>query len=785
MYGQLGQNSSSHEYLPRKVPDLMGSEVIQIACGRCHVLVYLANKRVYSFGLGCNGQLGIGAFNVNKLTPTVVSLENLTNVKSDAQNSSKETTATTTTFKATLISISAGGDQSFIITYPESSSDPLVKAHDFRTILSTSQILTVNVVKSCNSLTLKSQLHECQTVFASASCLNASFLDANLHYTTSNRYPGLDLSKVKDIHNLLSSLNNDYLNEMIIEKLTKLFENLPESPPSIEALRLYVTAPFLTEFEQLKPLNEMSVHSLLFAYAQSINKLKKEAAGRVLDYWFAWTGVEFFKKLIFAYKAIVCHIINLKEVALDKELIKRHEFLKSSMIFLQKLHKINLEFREIVGYETFYIPDLADKVDIKKDYFEWLRRKNLRNFTDNVLFCDYPFVFDGRAKTLLLQTDADIQMQVALQEAWAQNINSIFLPTIDPVNPLLTLFIRREHIVQDTLNQLSKQKRDDLKKPLKVMFIGEDGYDAGGVKKEFFLLLLREILDLKYGMFIFYEETNTIWFNDQTLEGSDMYQLIGQLCGLAIYNSTIINLPFPLTLYKKLLKESPTIADMHELMPSVARSLESLLKYESDDFTEVFDLTFEVTRQRFDQTVNVELIPNGSTIQVTKENVKQYVNAYIDYIFNKSVELPFQAFNNGFHHVCGSKVLELFHPSELQSMVIGNENYDFFEFESNAEYKGDYNPEHPVIKRFWKCFHALTIENKKKFLIFLTGTDRIPILGMKRVKIYIQSTNGGDSYFPVAHTCFNLLDLPQYSTNEILAERLNTAIQHTEGFTIV
>lgn len=114
--------------------------------------------------------------------------------------------------------------------------------------------------------------------------------------------------------------------------------------------------------------------------------------------------------------------------------------------------------------------------------------KELNNFflidkNDSVLFCDYPFVFDARAKTQLLQTDAEIQMQVALQEAWHQNINSIFLPTIDPVNPLLTLFIRREHIVQDTLSQLSKQKRDDLKKPLKVMFIGEDGYDAGGVKK--------------------------------------------------------------------------------------------------------------------------------------------------------------------------------------------------------------------------------------------------------------------------------------------------------------
>jgi hypothetical protein len=72
---------------------------------------------------------------------------------------------------------------------------------------------------------------------------------------------------------------------------------LPESPPSIEALRLYVTTPFLAEFEKYN-ISEQLVHSLLHAYAVSINRLKKEAAGRVLDYWFAWTGVEFFCKLI-------------------------------------------------------------------------------------------------------------------------------------------------------------------------------------------------------------------------------------------------------------------------------------------------------------------------------------------------------------------------------------------------------------------------------------------------------------------------------------------------------
>jgi E3 ubiquitin-protein ligase HERC4 len=145
-------------------------------------------------------------------------------------------------------------------------------------------------------------------------------------------------------------------------------------------------------------------------------------------------------------------------------------------------------------------------------------------------------------------------LKVALQEAWHQNFSSLFLASIDPVNPYLSLFVRRDYIVQDTLKQLAKQNRDDLKKPLKVMFLGEDALDAGGVKKEFFLILIREILDPKYGMFTYYDQTRTVWFNDQSFEETDMYFLIGELCGLAIYNRIIIYLPFPLALYKKLLK---------------------------------------------------------------------------------------------------------------------------------------------------------------------------------------------------------------------------------------
>ncbi|KAL0178702.1 hypothetical protein M9458_027596, partial [Cirrhinus mrigala] len=54
-----------------------------------------------------------------------------------------------------------------------------------------------------------------------------------------------------------------------------------------------------------------------------------------------------------------------------------------------------------------------------------------------------------------------------------------------------------------------------------------------------------------------------------TFEDIDLFHLIGVVCGLAIYNLTIVELNFPLALYKKLLKKTPTLEDLKELMPDV------------------------------------------------------------------------------------------------------------------------------------------------------------------------------------------------------------------------
>lgn len=49
------------------------------------------------------------------------------------------------------------------------------------------------------------------------------------------------------------------------------------------------------------------------------------------------------------------------------------------------------------------------------------------------------------------------------------------------------------------------------------------------------------------------------------------FHLIGIICGLAIYNSTVVDLHFPLVLYKKLLDVAPVLDDLKELSPTEGR----------------------------------------------------------------------------------------------------------------------------------------------------------------------------------------------------------------------
>ncbi|XP_032886385.1 probable E3 ubiquitin-protein ligase HERC4 [Amblyraja radiata] len=318
-----------------------------------------------------------------------------------------------------------------------------------------------------------------------------------------------------------------------------------------------------------------------------------------------------------------------------------------------------------------------------------------------------------------------------------------------------------------------------------VIFTGEIAIDEGGVSREFFSVIAEEFCS-RPKILKQYDESRLVWFPEWEPEINDVFRLLGIICWLALYNGYVVDFHFPLALYKKLLNEQPTLDDQKELSPTVGRNLQELLNYEGDDLEEIFCMDFTIGADMADGSITRhELIPNGKNIPVQSHNRKLFVDKYVDYIFNTSVEKHFQAFSEGFRYV-PLPVVDLFLPDELMALLQGNMLYDWPQLEENASYGSGYTRMDEAIVQFWQMFHELTQEEKKHFLAFLTGCDKVPIGGMGKFRIVIREDfrPDPDLYFPTAHTCYQMLDLPRYSSAEILRERFLRAIGCSRGFGI-
>ncbi|CAF1465462.1 unnamed protein product [Rotaria magnacalcarata] len=800
-HGQLGHNSTNDELLPRKISELMGSEVSQIACGRSHTVIFMPNiGQISTFGLACAGRLDTKLTTFASIPQKLVmpflpykTMKQLNRQLPTDKNpttsyrkfKSGDTKPVQTNFQ--VIGIYSGGNQIFVRI-----SSRAQRPDDYRIYSTSRPLLELNLDFAkwlCNvpqsSDTLKDVERKLSRLFNTEACLNGSFLSLpDTHFRTSSSNPGIDLDQVITVMEKLRSCDPK-VQQLLFEHIQSILLTLPETAPCFEALRIYLILPFCHIFE-----NEESFETVSAPFAQAATRLKKTADGRVLDYWILHIGRKFVQRIIELYKPLVVKIIQINSMGSTLATEQYQIVLEAVLELLKKVHNVscNMAKPELVRHDAFYMKELNDMIDIKRDYDFWQARRYLAVEKKIVSFCDYPFLFDLKAKILLLQYHGQLEMQEAIRNAFMHNFQTMMGARVETVNPLLMLHVHRNTIVQDTIAQLDKYKDDDFKKPLQVYFHNEEGLDAGGIRKEFFLLLTKEILNPKYGMFTVYEETNTIWFSDYYDEEEEaMYKLIGTLCALAVYNITIIDLPFPLALYKKLLNKTKIdLEDMKSVSPTVYQSLRSLLNYKEDDLETTLCYAFDIEREIYGERRRTELKPGGSSIMVNQKNKHEFVELYIDYIFNKSCEKQYQAFSAGFRRVINSKPLELFYPDELMAFVIGNTNYDWNEFQKKTEYKGEYHANHPVIQWFWQVFHKLGENEKKKFLLFLTGSDRVPVFGWSQtLPMTIQRSHTDDVHLPVSHTCFNILDMPLYSSKEILKAKLLEAIQHNQGFNLV
>jgi len=746
--GQLGHGNNNKETLPRKVLELMGTTVSQVATGDRHTLAYIPSRgKLYGFGVGGSGQLGRGELSQNSNLPQIVGgLEG-----------------------EQVGSIAAGGNTSWCCVKPSAGRD--MRDQPPALALLNEDLLSQVANYSPEDMMDQDLLEQLEVISSSLSCLNGSFLTKD-HHCCKPSNPGVDFDAWSKAFSIIKSSPHPSIYELVYNGMKQAMEKLKESPPDTETLRFYLTFPLHPAFEEAGKAEELH-----FVFAEKCLGLKG-AAWKCMEKWIISSPTSWLESLITNFKAAA-----LPYLKIEAPTAANTHKLQILLLFLRVLSRINSENGYPVSYETFYIPEVGTCHNLSESYVAWLGdvQKGV-DVSAGFYICNYPFMFDPSAKELILKTDQAYSQHQAQQNAVLQMILS-GQATI----PYLMLIVSRNNIVQETITQLQMANTADLKKPLRVKFEDEEAEDAGGVTKEFFMLLIKEILNPDYGMFKEYEESNMIWFNPNSFEDNSYYFLIGILYGLAIYNFTIINVPFPLILYKKLLKDNLSdysLSDLGELSPTTAKSLQQLLDYKENDVEEVFSLTFTISQSSFGEVVEVPLKSGGEDIPVTSDNKNEYVKLYVEFVLFKSCETQFDAFKKGFLKVASARVLQLFHPQELMALVVGNENYDWNLLEELCQYKEGYDKDHEVIKNFWEVFRELSDENKKKFLLFLTGSDRIPIAGMSSVKITIQMTKD-TSFLPVAHTCFNLLDLPDYGTKEKLKYKLLQAIECTKGFGLV
>ena len=100
------------------------------------------------------------------------------------------------------------------------------------------------------------------------------------------------------------------------------------------------------------------------------------------------------------------------------------------------------------------------------------------------------------------------------------------------------------------------------------------------VWKEYYLLMMKELLNPSYGMFRYFEESRLLWFSSDCLEQPSEYEMIGVLVGVAIYNSIIVDLQMPTALYKKLKGDPVTLDDLKDLQPALAQGLQAMLEFD-------------------------------------------------------------------------------------------------------------------------------------------------------------------------------------------------------------
>jgi E3 ubiquitin-protein ligase HUWE1 len=352
----------------------------------------------------------------------------------------------------------------------------------------------------------------------------------------------------------------------------------------------------------------------------------------------------------------------------------------------------------------------------------------------------------------------------------------------------LRLHIRRRHVFEDTYHQLRLRNAEEMRGRLHITFRNEQGVDAGGLSREFFGILAKEIFNPNYALFTSTEDGSTFQPNPNSSINPDhlsYFRFVGRIVGKAVSDGYLLDAHFTRSLYKHMLDIKPTHHDMEAIDPDYYKNLKTILEFDLGDLG--LELTFSIEDHSFGRNQIVDLIPNGRNVPVTEENKSKYVSLVCQHRMTTAIASQIKAYLDGFYELVSKDLIQIFTPRELELLISGLPDIDMHDLKKNTDYIG-WKATDKQIEWFWNVLFSLSRNQKAAFLQFVTGSSKVPLAGFGELpgmrgvqKFSIHKAGGSSGALMSAHTCFNSLDLPVYTSEEELRAKLLYAINEGAG----
>jgi E3 ubiquitin-protein ligase HUWE1 len=348
--------------------------------------------------------------------------------------------------------------------------------------------------------------------------------------------------------------------------------------------------------------------------------------------------------------------------------------------------------------------------------------------------------------------------------------------------------VRRADIVNDSYAKLGQLRGRQLLTGFHITFSGEGAIDAGGVTRDWFASLLSAMFNPNYALFQLAANNRSSQINPASpalhQDYKKFYRFAGRMIARAVIEAVTIDAHMTRSLLKHLLGMPMRLSDLEEADEELYGSLTYILNNDPSDL----DLTFQAHLVSVDQVIPIDLIDNGRNIKVTVENRQEFVDLMVEHHLTVMVREQVTEFCQGFHELIPPHELAWFTPDEFDLLICGLPEVKVDDLRAHCRFIHPFHAEHPVVRMFFNVLQSLTPEDKGKFLIFLTGSSQVPVGGFAALADIgrpVKLASGGEprrGELPRAHTCWNQLDLPLYSSEEVMREKLLMAVQMCDGF---